>query len=69
MRCCFIEARDRILLIEIVGYCQRITEYLERCGYDLAQFQSDYLFQDACCMCVVQIGELSSQLLLSGENV
>ena len=25
-------------------------------------FEQDYLFQDACCMCVVQIGELVSQL-------
>lgn len=35
---------------------------MDRCGNDFARFQSDYLFQDACCMCVVQIGELSSQL-------
>lgn len=25
-------------------------------------FKQDYLFQDACCMCVVQIGELVFQL-------
>lgn len=62
MRCCFIEARDRILLGKIIGYCRRIAEYLQRYQYDFEKFQTDFLFQDACCMCVVQIGELSTQL-------
>lgn len=62
MRCCFIEVRDRVLLGKIIGYCQRIEEYLSRYQHSFEQFQSDHLFQDACCMCVVQIGELSTQL-------
>lgn len=43
-------------------YCQRIADNLDRFGHDFSLFESDYLFQDACCMCVVQIGELVSQL-------
>lgn len=43
-------------------YCQRISDNLERYHHDFFSFESDYLFQDACCMCVVQIGELVSQL-------
>lgn len=35
---------------------------MERFNYDFSAFENDYLFQDACCMCVVQIGELVSQL-------
>ena len=35
---------------------------MERYHHDYAAFVSDYLFQDACCMCVVQIGELVGQL-------
>ena len=62
MRCCFIETRDRIILQKIVSYCQRIAENLERYHHDFSEFERDYLFQDACCMCVVQIGELVSQL-------
>jgi len=62
MRCCSIETRDRIILQKIVKYCQRIADNLNRYQHDFSAFESDYLFQDACCMCVVQIGELVSQL-------
>ena len=47
---------------KIIGYCRRIDEDLSRCGRDPQTFRSDHLFQDACCMCIVQIGELVSQL-------
>lgn len=43
-------------------YCQRIADNLERFHHDFSAFESDHLFQDACCMCIVQIGELVSQL-------
>ena len=42
--------RDRLILQKIVLYCQRIADNLDRNRHD------------ACCMCVVQIGELVSQL-------
>lgn len=54
--------RDRLILQKIVLYCQRIADNLERYYHDFSAFEQDYLFQDACCMCVVQIGELVSQL-------
>ena len=47
---------------KIVLYCQRIADNLDRYDHDFSAFEQDYLFQDACCMCVVQIGELVSQL-------
>lgn len=62
MRCCFIERRDRILLEKIIGYCDRIADNLNRYQNSFDAFQSDLLFQDACCMCIVQIGELVGQL-------
>ena len=62
MRCCFIEKRDRILIEKIIGYCQRIENNLERFQHDFAAFENDQMFQDACCMCIVQIGELTAQL-------
>ena len=43
-------------------YCRRIADNLERYHHDFSAFENDHLFQDACCMCVVQIGELVSQL-------
>lgn len=62
MRCCFIETRDKIILQKIILYCKRISDNLERNGQDFSVFETDHMFQDACCMCVVQIGELVSQL-------
>lgn len=47
---------------KIILYCRRIAEYVSRYHHDSAAFAQDPLFQDACCMCVVQIGELVSQL-------
>ena len=61
-RWCSIETRDRLILQKIVLYCQRVADNLERYHHDFSAFEQDYLFQDACCMCVVQIGELVSQL-------
>ena len=54
--------RDRLILQKIVLYCQRVADNLERYHHDFSAFEQDCLFQDACCMCVVQIGELVSQL-------
>ncbi len=62
MRCCSIETRDRIIVKKIIDYCGRIADNLARYSNDFKSFQADYLFQDACCMCVVQIGELAGQL-------
>ena len=57
-----MEKRDTIILKKIIGYCDRIRENLERFSYGFECFQNDHMFQDACCMCVVQIGELAAQL-------
>lgn len=54
--------RDRVILQKIVLYCRRAADYLERNRRDFSVFKTDCMFQDACCMCVVQIGELVSQL-------
>lgn len=47
---------------KIVQYCQRIQDNLDRYDRRFDAFQTDHLFQDACCMCIVQIGELVGQL-------
>lgn len=54
--------RDRIILEKIVVYCERIADNLKRYNHDFSAFESDNLFQDACCMCVIQIGELVTRL-------
>ena len=54
--------RDRLILRKIVLYCQRVADNLDRYHQNFSAFEQDCLFQDACCMCVVRIGELVSQL-------
>ncbi len=51
-----------MILQKVIMYCQRIADNLERYHHDFQAFENDFLFQDACCMCVVQIGELVAQL-------
>ena len=48
--------------MKIVDYCQRINDNLSRYDRDYQAFIHDAMFQDACCMCVIQIGELVSKL-------
>ncbi len=43
-------------------YCDRIAENLARYHNSYESFESDALLQDACCMCIIQIGELAGQL-------
>lgn len=57
-----MEQRDRIILQKIIAYCDRIAENLSRYDHSCEAFKKDHMFQDACCMCVVQIGELVSQI-------
>jgi len=57
--------RDLDILGHIIQYCEKTQSYLERCGNDQSLFMQDSMCQDACCMCIAQIGELSG--LLSDE--
>lgn len=50
------------MLEKIVDYCNRIDGNLSRFNTDYNTFLNDTMFQDACCMCVVQIGELVGEL-------
>lgn len=52
-----------------MAYCQRIENYMNRFSKDYATFEKDVLFQDACCMCVVQIGELAGELSENAKSV
>ena len=61
--------RDEVVLRKIIMYCRRIADNLERYHHDFSAFENDHLFQDACCMCVVQIGELVSQLSIENAMI
>ena len=46
----------------MLHYCEQIEGTLERFNHDKELFCSDYVFFNACNMCIIQIGELVSDL-------
>jgi len=56
--------RDELILQKMIMFCKRIDVNLKECK-TLDNFFDKVLYQDACAMCLVQIGELVT--LLSDE--
>ena len=57
-----MQPRDRAVLENIIRYCDRIAGYLETLKNSRERFMEDQMCQDACCMCIAQIGEMSARL-------
>lgn len=57
-----MKQRDREIINHIILYCERVESYLNKLGTSKDAFLADQMCQDACCMCIAQIGELSSRL-------
>ena len=53
---------DRIRLKKIAMYCEQISLALARFGDTFEAFAGDCLYQNACCMCIVQICEMANGL-------
>ena len=54
--------RDRSILQKIVEYCEQAIQTRAAFGDTLEAFSSSHIFQNACCMCILQIGELAGKL-------
>ena len=54
--------RDHDIMIHIIRYCERVKSYLDKLDENKDKFMDDLMCQDACCMCIAQIGELSGHL-------
>ncbi len=54
--------RDKNILSHIVKYCEQIEETVALFGADYNIFCVNSTFRNACCMCLLQIGELSNSL-------
>lgn len=50
--------KDITILQKILKYCAEVTEACEMFDNDYNQFVKCSVFQNACCMCILQIGEL-----------
>lgn len=63
--------KDIMVLKRILEYCTQVDETCAEYGNDYAVFQNKHTFQNACCMCILQIGELCkviSEELRAEEN-
>ena len=54
--------RNKIILQKMLHYCEQIEGTLERFNHDKELFCSDYVFFNACNMCIIQIGELAGNI-------
>lgn len=60
--------KDRLRMKRIIQYCEQINATIERFGDDYSLFKTDVVYQNACCMCIVQIGEMASGLSEEAMN-
>jgi uncharacterized protein with HEPN domain len=57
-----VESRDLTILKKIIGYCDEITDANNQFGNTLENLKASSVYRNAVSMCVLQIGELSTQL-------
>ena len=54
--------RDREILKHIIKYCDEISHTILVMGDDFSVFNENSIYQNACALCVLQIGELVTHL-------
>jgi len=50
--------KDIIILKKILDYCQQVDDACTMFENDFQRFVENSVFHNACCMCILQIGEL-----------
>lgn len=53
---------NKTVVKKIIDYCEKIEELLKRFSSEYEKFISDFAYQMACGMCILQIGELTTRL-------
>ena len=54
--------RDEVVLEKILKYVEQIEDAHKDYGKSLDSFQNSSVYRNACCMCILQIGELCKLL-------
>jgi len=54
--------KNSAILEKIIAYCEEIEKTTTRFGKTLEAFQNDSIYRNACAMCILQIGELATNL-------
>ena len=57
-----MKEKDRRTIKIIINYCNRMEDYTNRFDNDKATYLSDKLYQDACALVIIQIGEFVGRL-------
>ena len=60
--------RDVHLIEKIVSYCMQIKDAQDMFGNQESTFIDNSVYQNACCMCILQIGELAGRLSVDAQN-
>lgn len=50
--------KDIVILRKILNYCTQLEEACDMFDNSYETFVTNSVFQNACCMCILQIGEL-----------
>ena len=53
-----MKSRDEVVLNKILDYCGQIEDACNLFENDFEKFKTISVFHNACCMCILQIGEL-----------
>lgn len=53
-----MKSKDIIILKKILDYCKQVDDACKMFGNDYQRFADNSVFHNACCMCILQIGEL-----------
>lgn len=53
-----MKSKDVIILNKILDYCRQLDEACDMFDHDYHNFVGNSVFQNACCMCILQTGEL-----------
>ena len=53
-----MKSKDVIILNKILDYCRQLDEACDMFDNDYNNFIRNSVFQNACCMCILQIVEL-----------
>lgn len=54
--------KNLYIIEKIIAYCEEIEKTTIRFGRTLEAFRNDSMYRNACAMCILQIGELASNL-------
>ena len=54
--------KDTVILRKVLRYCIECGEACSMFNNDFERFCTESVFQNACCMCILQIGELCKTL-------